>query len=403
MAPRIGLKKTSMRFSFWMAAAGLGLAGSLAWHRPPAQAAPSEPEPQVTIVATGDIMMHADVKQAAAQHGFESLWAGLKPVWRGADVAFANLETPVAPTTGRPGRPYQFNAPEELPKALNDAGLRVLSTANNHAFDQGPRGVIETLCRLRGAGLFITGTGVTKEHAEQALFLNETGLRIAFLGFSDIFNNDLDGNPSKPWVRKFDLDAACAAVAEARKQADAVIVSVHWGIEDHHEPTPRQQEAAARLVAAGADLILGHHPHVLQPVAWVYAGGRKGLAAYSLGNFISNQNRAYRATDKPVMGDERDGLLLRVILRKAPSGVEIVSAEGDPLWCENNWRDRTTGRVIRTVRIVDALKDAGADEALLRARAVRIRDIVGPVVAPIPPQVVSTGSPSGPVPAESRP
>ncbi|HET6331444.1 MAG TPA: CapA family protein [Holophagaceae bacterium] len=359
--------------------------------------------PQVTVVAIGDIMMHGDVKQAAAQGGFDSLWADLAPVWKSADVAFANLETPVAPTTGRPGRPYQFNAPAELPKALKDGGLQVLSTANNHAFDQGPEGIVETLQRLNGMGLITIGTGATKAEAEQTVYLERNGMKLAFLGFTDIFNNDLDGNPLKPWVRKLDLDAACAAVAEARKQADAVIVSVHWGIEDHHEPTARQQEAAAWLVAAGADLILGHHPHVLQPVAWVYAGGRKGLAAYSLGNFISNQNRIYRATDKPVMGDERDGLLLRVVLRKTPTSLEIVSEEGEPLWCENNWRERKGSRLIRAVRIADALNGTGADKALLRARAARIRDIVGPVVAPILPQVVSTGSPSGPVPAGSRP
>lgn len=383
-------------------AAGLGLAAALS-RQGRSQSPPPAPVPQVALVATGDIMMHADVKQAAAREGFAALWADLAPVWKGADVAFANLETPVAPATGRPGRPYQFNAPADLPAALKEAGLQVLSTANNHAFDQGPKGVVETLQRLRDAGLVPIGTGACKAEAEQAVYLDRNGLRLAFLGFTDIFNNDLDGKASRPWVRRLDLDAACAAVAQARAQADAVIVSIHWGIEDHHEPTPRQQEAAARLVAAGADLILGHHPHVLQPVAWVYAGGRKGLAAYSLGNFISNQNRVYRAGDKPVMGDERDGLLLRVVLRKAAGGVEIVSAEGEPLWCENNWRDRKAGRAIRTARIVDEMGGAGADEALLSARAARIRDIVGPVVALIPPPAAATGSPCGPSPAGSRP
>jgi poly-gamma-glutamate synthesis protein (capsule biosynthesis protein) len=354
-------------------------------------------------MATGDIMMHADVKQAAAQQGFPALWADLAPVWKDADVAFANLETPVAPATGRPGRPYQFNAPAELPGELKAAGLQVLSTANNHAFDQGPKGVMETLQRLRAAGLVPIGTGATKAEAEQATYLERNGLKLAFLAFSDIFNNDLDGSPSNPWVRKLDLGPACLAVAEARKQADAVIVSIHWGVEDHHEPTPRQQEAAARLVAAGADVILGHHPHVLQPAAWVYAGGRKGFAAYSMGNFISNQNRVYRPADKPAMGDERDGLLMRIVLRKAPEGVEIVSAEGIPLWCENNWRNRQSGRMIRTVRIADALKAPEADTATLEARAARIREVVGPVVPVIQPQEAATGSPSGPVPAGSHP
>ncbi|HTL98931.1 MAG TPA: CapA family protein [Holophagaceae bacterium] len=393
-----------MRPSLLAAAGGASLLILLAARHESRQAAPAQPPaPQITLVATGDIMMHADVKQAAAQHGFGALWAGLAPEWKGADVAFANLETPVAPATGRPGRPYQFNAPAELPGALKEAGLQVLSTANNHAFDQGAKGVLETLQRLRAAGLVPLGTGADRAEAERTVFLERNGLKLAFLGFSDIFNNDLDRGPSNPWVRKLDLDAACAAVAQARAQADAVIVSVHWGIEDHHDPTPRQQEAAARLVAAGADLILGHHPHVLQPVAWVYAGGRKGLAAYSMGNFISNQDRVYRPTDRIEAGDERDGLLLRVSLRKTEGGVEIVSAEGIPLWCENNWRDRKAGRAIRAVRISDAMQEPDADGALLAARAARIRDIVGPVVPLIQPPAAGPGSPSGPTPAGSRP
>ena len=393
-----------MRPSLAAAAGAAGIAAALLARRQeptprPAPAAAAE----VTLVATGDIMMHADVKEAAAQRGFAYLWAEVEPQWKAADLAFANLETPVAPETGRPGKPYQFNAPAELPAALKAAGLQVLSTANNHAFDQGPKGVVETLRRLKDAGLEPIGTGATKAEADRALYLDRKGLRIAFLGFTDIFNNDLDGKPSNPWVRKLDLDAACAAVAEARKRADAVIVSIHWGIEDHHEPTQRQQDAAAALVASGADVILGHHPHVLQPLAWVYAGGRKGLAAYSMGNFVSNQDRVYRASDKPGMGDERDGLLVRVVLRKAPGGVEIASVEGEPLWCENNWRDRAGGRAIRTVPILGAVQAQDADLPMLEARAARIREIVGPLAAMPPPPAAGTGSPSGPAPAGSRP
>ena len=367
-----------MKASLIAAAGAAGLAAALVARRqepPPAPAA----QPEVTLVATGDVMMHADVKQAAAQRGFPSLWADLAPEWKQADLAFANLETPVAPETGRPGKPYQFNAPADLPAELKAAGLQVLSTANNHAFDQGPKGIVETLGHLRDAGLVPIGTGATEAEAETTILLERKGLKLAFLGFTDIFNNDLDGKASNPWVRKLDLDAACAAVAEARKQADAVIVSIHWGIEDHHEPTQRQQDAAAALVAAGADLILGHHPHVLQPMAWVYAGGRKGLAAYSLGNFISNQDRTYRAQDKVGAGDERDGLLLRVALRKAAGGVEIVSAEGEPLWCENNWRDRKAGRDIHAVRILATRAQSGPEADLLRIRAARIREIAGPL------------------------
>ncbi|MBS1766306.1 MAG: CapA family protein [Acidobacteria bacterium] len=375
-----------MKPSLIAAMGALGLSAALLGRRQePAQVAKLAPPPEISLLATGDIMMHADVKQAAAEHGFAYLWSEVAPEWQKADVAFANLETPVAPETGRPGKPYQFNAPAELPSALKAAGLQVLSTANNHAFDQGPKGVVETLRHLKDAGLVTIGTGTTKAEAEQTVFLDRNGLKLAFLGFTDIFNNDLDGKPSNPWVRRLDLGAACAAVAEARKEADAVIVSIHWGIEDHHEPTQRQQDAAAALVASGADVILGHHPHVLQPMAWVYAGGRKGLAVYSMGNFVSNQNRMYRATDKVEAGDERDGLLVHIRLRKASGGVDIVTAEGEPLWCENNWRDRQAGRDIHVVRIPAAIHAPGADQALLETRAARIREVVGPLVASTSP------------------
>ncbi|NTV74224.1 MAG: CapA family protein, partial [Holophaga sp.] len=97
---------------------------------------------RVELVAVGDILMHQDVKISAAQAGsLTELWKEVTPLFKQADIAFANLETPIAPMTGRPGRPFQFNAPEDLPAALKASGLTIVSTANNHAFDQGSRGL----------------------------------------------------------------------------------------------------------------------------------------------------------------------------------------------------------------------------------------------------------------------
>ena len=104
---------------------------------------PAAPVPvSLSLVAVGDILMHQDVKTAAGHDpgGFPALWADLVPLFQEADLAFANLETPIAPTSGRPGVPFQFNAPPSLPAALRASGFTVLSTANNHAFDQGVRG-----------------------------------------------------------------------------------------------------------------------------------------------------------------------------------------------------------------------------------------------------------------------
>ncbi|HEX9010763.1 MAG TPA: CapA family protein, partial [Holophagaceae bacterium] len=175
---------------------------------------PEPPPAAVRLVAVGDIMMHQDVKLAEAQDGggFPALWADLVPLFKDADLAFGNLETPVAPASGRPGRPFQFNAPASLPPALRASGFTILSTANNHAFDQGRKGVAETLDRLRQADLVALGSGEDRSRAEATQILERNGLKVAFLGFTDIFNLDLDRKATEPWVRPLDLEPALAAV-----------------------------------------------------------------------------------------------------------------------------------------------------------------------------------------------
>jgi poly-gamma-glutamate synthesis protein (capsule biosynthesis protein) len=323
---------------------------------------PLPPAPtSLSLVAVGDILMHQDVKTAASQDpgGFPALWADLVPLFQGADLAFGNLETPVAPTTGRPGVPFQFNAPDGLPGALRASGFTVLSTANNHAYDQGPKGVRETLERLREARLVSVGSGEDRGQAERLVLLERQGLKVAFLGFTDLFNLDLNRRATEPWVRPLDLEPARDAVREARRQADLVVVSVHWGNEYQHLPTKRQRDIARALVEAGCDVILGHHPHVLQPVELLEVDGRKALVAYSLGNFISNQDRMYRADLFPVAGgDNRDGAALQLQFERRQNaegrtGVVLTKAEVEPLWTENNW-GKAGRREIRVIRVAAA-------------------------------------------------
>lgn len=336
----------------------LGLSGCRSRKAPPGP----PPEAGLSLTAVGDILMHQDVKRAAveAPGGFQALWADLVPLFQGVDVAFGNLETPVAPTGGRPGVPFCFNAPADLPPALRASGFTVLSTANNHAFDQGPRGVLETLDRLRAADLVAVGSGSDRARAEQTQVLEVRGFRVAFLGFTDLLNLDLNRKAEAPWVRPLDLAPALQAVREARRGADLVVVSVHWGNEYQLSPTKRQRELARALVGAGCDLILGHHPHVLQPLEGIEEAGRRGLVAYSLGNFISNQDRMYRADRFPEAGgDNRDGAALRVRFeqRQDTDGrlhLALAEAVVEPLWTENNWGSLEPRREIRVVRVAAA-------------------------------------------------
>ena len=327
---------------------------------------------QVRLVAVGDIMMHSDVKKAAVQSpdqqesGFPSLWADVLPILQDSDIAFGNLETPVAPRSGKPGVPFQFNAPEGLPRALRSSGFTVLSTANNHAFDQGAAGVTETLDRLREAGILTVGTGETQATAEQPKIVEKNGIRFAFIAFTDLFNIDLNRKATEPWVRPLNLEPAKDAIRAIRPQVDIVVVGLHWGNEYQHEPTQRQRDIAKGLVEAGADLIIASHPHVLQPIEQLEAGGRKAIVAFSLGNFIANQDRFYRADLFPVAGgDNRDSAALRVTFSKeidlnGHADVKLRNVSYEPLWTENNAREMKEGkggrREVRVLRVNAALE-----------------------------------------------
>jgi poly-gamma-glutamate synthesis protein (capsule biosynthesis protein) len=362
-----------MRLVALAAAFLLGLVGC----RSKAVKPPPPPPESLSLVAVGDILIHQDVKRAAEldPNGFPDLWADLVPLFQGADVAFGNLETPVAPGTGQPGVPFQFNAPATLPTALRASGFTVLSTANNHAYDQGARGVRETLERLHAERLVAIGTGEDRAAAEACQVIERRGMRVAFLGFTDLFNIDLNRRATEPWVRPLDLKPALQAVREARTRADVVVVSLHWGNEYQHQPTKRQRDIARALVAAGCDLILGHHPHVLQPAELLESDGHKALVAFSLGNFISNQDRMYRADQFPVAGgDNRDGAALKIRFERRPDAegrnrVQLVEAAVEPLWTENNWGSSAKRREIRVIRVLAA-------EARVRAELDQLTDPV---------------------------
>jgi poly-gamma-glutamate synthesis protein (capsule biosynthesis protein) len=331
--------------------------------------------------------MHEAVKRSAEVHGkgapdggYAWLFAPVADLLAQADVTFANLETPIAPDASSGTREYVFNAPPHAAAALRRAGVDVVAAANNHAFDQGRAGFEETLRRLDEAGLKVVGAGPAGR-AAGPLRVEAGGLAIAFLGYAHFFNADGNACPPaapRPCVQAGQLDRAriLEDVRAAAADADAVVVSLHWGVE--YEPQPRAEdvELAHAILAAGALVVLGHHPHVLQPLE-LHRGpdGRVGLVAYSLGNFVSNQSRKYvhGATPEKVAAT-RDGALLRVGLAKRDYGRGVVRVELDgadflPLWTDNDTaeidRKREPGRrpAIRVVAIDRALAEVRAELA----------------------------------------
>jgi poly-gamma-glutamate synthesis protein (capsule biosynthesis protein) len=203
--------------------------------------------------------------------------------------------------------------------ALRRAGVLTVSLANNHAMDFGAAGLLDTLAQLKGAGVAAIGAGATIADARRPHIASIRGLRVAFLAYSDILPRRSVATARSPgiapakgyWTGRPAEDEIADDIGRARRDADHVIVSVHWGDELHTLPNCRQVALGRRILSAGATAILGHHPHVLQPV--VYRSGR--LIAYSLGNLIAS----------PRSQLARESALLRIELGpREVTGWEVV-------------------------------------------------------------------------------
>jgi poly-gamma-glutamate capsule biosynthesis protein CapA/YwtB (metallophosphatase superfamily) len=215
-----------------------------------------------------------------------SVLAPVAAVLGGADLAVVNLETALG-TGGTPApKEFVFQAPALALEAFRAAGVDVVSAANNHGMDFGVEGLQETLGAERSAGFPIIGIGADESEAYAPFLAEVRGQRIAVLGATQVLDDDLvdewTAGPTTPGLASAKrVDRLVQAVGEARAIADTVVVYVHWGVERETCPTTSQQDLAAALVAAGADVIVGGHAHRLQ------GGGRLGDAVvhYGLGNF----------------------------------------------------------------------------------------------------------------------
>lgn len=272
---------------------------------------------EVTLSAVGDIIFHKwqlwrGYDAVTDSFDFTDTFAYIKKYLGASDYLIGNLETTMAGRhKGRVLRPenaYQgyvgfpcFNTPEVLAKNMKEAGFDMVSTANNHALDSRPEGAIKTLDYLDEAGIDHVGTYRSQESADSLFQKRINGINFAFLSYTygtNGFNVPID----KPYLintldmyQEKKIQNMLARVREARAtNTDFVVVSVHFGNEYHDLPNSHQKKMADRLFEAGADIILGSHPHVLQPfeirdIQNEDGTTRKGLVIYSLGNFISSQ------------------------------------------------------------------------------------------------------------------
>jgi poly-gamma-glutamate synthesis protein (capsule biosynthesis protein) len=220
--------------------------------------------------AVGDIMLARGVQRYIRKPDSLPLLRGVHALLKG-DIVMGNLESPLTTLPTQLTKQFVFRGdPQNLSQIVPD--FTVLSVANNHTLDCGRQGLDETLRTLASRGIDHLGTdGLTVKTVK--------GIRIGLLAYCDF------PRPEKG-IAYLSEEALSRDIAKAKASSDVCVVSVHWGEEYHQQPNARQKHIARLATRLGASLIVGHHPHVLQPIEWVRVGSKKCLVAYSLGNFI---------------------------------------------------------------------------------------------------------------------
>lgn len=267
-----------------------------------ASSAPEQSGPaRATVLAAGDNLIHDIIYQTAGRYAeapgeydFRPFYSHVRGRIAAADAATINQETPLAGS--RPPSNYPlFNSPPALAGQLAEIGFDAVSIANNHMLDQGAAGLQETLDALHAVrGLAVCGAFRTAEERNDIPILERNGIAFACLGFTQFTNGlVLPKDQAFRIIYAGDRDAVRKQIAAARKKADVVVVNVHWGDEYSATPNALQKELAQFFADCGADVVFGHHPHVLQPAAKIKsADGREVPVFYSLGNFFSAQHKA---------------------------------------------------------------------------------------------------------------
>lgn len=264
---------------------------------------PLKTEPrEIRLLFAGDVMLSRTIGAVAAiKKDYRFYFRNVASTTRAADIAFANLENPVSTGGIRSGSKYSFRGDPKTLEGLKYAGFDIVSIANNHIWDYGRTAFLDTLLNLRESGIVAVGGGEDYEKAHAAKIVAVGKTRIAFLAYTNLIAPSLGLASSTPAISRFDDDILQTDILRAKEQADVVVVSFHWGDEYETKHNTEQERVARLAIDAGAKIIVGHHPHVMQETE-EYNGG---LILYSLGNFIFDQNFSK---------DTRRGLMVEVML-----------------------------------------------------------------------------------------
>jgi poly-gamma-glutamate capsule biosynthesis protein CapA/YwtB (metallophosphatase superfamily) len=239
-------------------------------------------ESSAIIVFTGDLNFAHRFEQSAKTHPL-NVFARWKNIGT-YDCMMVNLENAVTESSDSVEKEFVFKMKTNYLSLLHDAGISIVNCANNHTADFGTEGILETICRLDSFGIQHTGIGRNLAEARKPVVLDINGVRIGILGYGGV--SAFIASRTRPGTVPRSLGLIREDIQKLKPQVDYVVVQLHWGTELETIPDSSQIAFAHRIIESGADLIVGHHPHVLQGIEYY----RKKVVAYSLGNFIFGGN-----------------------------------------------------------------------------------------------------------------
>lgn len=267
---------------------------------------------KTTIVFVGDMMLDRGVETSVKNNfegEFSKLFENLNEL-KDADILFANLEGPVSDIGNNVGSIYSFHMDPNILPVIKEASFDIVSFANNHVGDWNVKAFKDTLARLDNIGILKTGAGINKIDAETPAIIEKNGVKFGFLGFSDVGPTWMEAKDDTAGILLASDPNLPQIIQNAKTKVDVLIVSFHFGVEYKKVHNARQEKLAKTAIDNGADLIIGHHPHVIEDI-----GEYKGKPiVYSLGNFIFDQYFSK---------DTMEGMLYKVTF----SGKEIINTE----------------------------------------------------------------------------
>lgn len=289
----------------------------------------------IEIAAVGDLMMSSWIVEQVAEKGVDYPFDSTRIVLQKADLAIANLEAPLTQKGERFfNKTYTFKVPPDFISGMSNAGFDVFTLANNHIVDFGCEGLTNTIYTLRNAGIQYSGAGDNINRACEPAFVSVNDVKVAFLGFSMTYPQEFWATSTRCGTCYPTEELLYTLVTDCESRADITVVSFHWGAEKHTYPRDYQMEYGRAAIDYGADLVLGHHPHVLQGFE-LYQGK---LIAYSLGNYVfGSYSYAAKTSAMVVIKLDHQGLIMARII---PLNVFNAEVQFQPRELRGEDRDR---------------------------------------------------------------